>query len=362
MRDTRVTDAELAAARDYLVGVFPLRFETPGAVVGALGGLFVQRAARTTSWPATAARSRRSRSRTSSKAAQDHIHPDRLAIVAVGDADAVAAELEAAGFGELEVIARGAAAARPAKARGSTDRRRRPNDRRDRAAGLRRLARRRGVRRRAGRRGCRRRGRRGGAVELVGKVGNDGAGDAVVVALGRLGIGHAACSGSRPRRALPATRSGATRPRFLAADVPPMTDGRRADGRARRRGAAGRGRLLPRIPPRGRRSRPPTWTWHCVSCPGRGSWSSPTRSPKRRSRPGSRARPSPAPGSSFSCRPGRRRRPSRRMRPCSRRPADDDGSFGRLVGIFAGALDAGVGPAAAFAEAVTASGWEPVAD
>jgi len=37
-------------------------------------------------------------------AAQDHIHPDRLAIVAVGDADAVAAELGSAGFGELEVV------------------------------------------------------------------------------------------------------------------------------------------------------------------------------------------------------------------------------------------------------------------
>jgi sugar/nucleoside kinase (ribokinase family) len=34
--------------------------------------------------------------------------------------------------------------------------------------------------------------RRGAAVELVGKVGDDGAGDAVVVSLGRLGIGHAA--------------------------------------------------------------------------------------------------------------------------------------------------------------------------
>ena len=32
---------ELAAARDFLVGVFPLRFETPGAVVGALAGLAV---------------------------------------------------------------------------------------------------------------------------------------------------------------------------------------------------------------------------------------------------------------------------------------------------------------------------------
>jgi len=32
------------------------------------------------------------------KAAQDHIHPDRLAIVLVGDADVVGKDLEAAGF------------------------------------------------------------------------------------------------------------------------------------------------------------------------------------------------------------------------------------------------------------------------
>ena len=41
MRDAPVTPAELAAARDFLVGVFPLRFETPGPVVGALSGLAV---------------------------------------------------------------------------------------------------------------------------------------------------------------------------------------------------------------------------------------------------------------------------------------------------------------------------------
>jgi hypothetical protein len=40
-------------------------------------------------------------------------------------------------------------------------------------------------------------------------------------------------------------------------------------------------------------------------------------------------------------------------------PADDDGSFGRLVGVFAGALDAGVEPRAAFSEAVSGAGWEP---
>jgi predicted Zn-dependent peptidase len=103
IRETAVTAAELAAARDYLVGVFPLRFETPGAVVGALGGLFVH------DLPDDELTRYRSEIEAVTiesiqKAAQDHIHPDRLAIVAVGDADAVAAELTAAGFGDLEII------------------------------------------------------------------------------------------------------------------------------------------------------------------------------------------------------------------------------------------------------------------
>ena len=103
MRDTLVTDAELAAARDYMVGVFPLRFETPGAVVGAIGGLFVNglpddELARYRGLVEAVT------AQDVQKAAGDHIHTDRLAIVLVGDADAVAADLEAAGLGELEVI------------------------------------------------------------------------------------------------------------------------------------------------------------------------------------------------------------------------------------------------------------------
>ncbi len=103
IRQTEVTPAELAAARDYLVGVFPLRFETPGAVVAALGGLFIH------SLPDDdLARYRHEIEAVTiadvQKAAQDHIAPGRLAIVAVGDADAVGSELQAAGFGDFEVI------------------------------------------------------------------------------------------------------------------------------------------------------------------------------------------------------------------------------------------------------------------
>jgi hypothetical protein len=38
-------------------------------------------------------------------AAREHIDLDRMAIVAVGDADVVGGELESAGLGEIEVIA-----------------------------------------------------------------------------------------------------------------------------------------------------------------------------------------------------------------------------------------------------------------
>lgn len=102
MRDTPVTDAELTAARDFLVGVFPLRFETAGAVVGALGGLAVhglpleelidyRRRIESVDVDAIAA------------AARDHLQVDRAAIVLVGDADAFGAALEAAGLGPVEV-------------------------------------------------------------------------------------------------------------------------------------------------------------------------------------------------------------------------------------------------------------------
>jgi predicted Zn-dependent peptidase len=103
IRETTVTDAELAAARDYLVGVFPLRFETPGAVVGALGGIFVHDLPddelaryRDATEAVTVADVQ--------AAARDHIDLDRIAVVAVGDADAIGAELASAGLGEVEIV------------------------------------------------------------------------------------------------------------------------------------------------------------------------------------------------------------------------------------------------------------------
>jgi zinc protease len=102
MRDQPVTEAELAGARDFLVGVFPLRFETPGPVVGALSGLVVHdlpddelaryRPAIEAVTPADV-----------SRAARDHLEVESAAIVLVGDVDAFGSALESAGFGPLVV-------------------------------------------------------------------------------------------------------------------------------------------------------------------------------------------------------------------------------------------------------------------
>lgn len=102
MRDTRVTDAELAAARDFLVGVFPLRFETPGAVVAALTGLAVH------GLPLDELTDYRARVEAVDidaveAAARTHLAVERAAIVLVGDVDAFGADLEAAGLGRLVI-------------------------------------------------------------------------------------------------------------------------------------------------------------------------------------------------------------------------------------------------------------------
>jgi len=102
IRSGPVTDAELKAARDFLVGVFPLRFETAGAIVGALAGLAVH------DLPDDELARYRSAIEAVTvesvlEAAVAHVRPDGAAIVLVGDADAFGSELEAAGLGRLVI-------------------------------------------------------------------------------------------------------------------------------------------------------------------------------------------------------------------------------------------------------------------
>jgi zinc protease len=101
MRETPVTGDELRTARDYLVGVFPLRFETAGAVGGALGGLAVHEL------PLDELIGYREGIEAVGvddvAAAAGHVDVERASIVLVGDADAFGPALEAAGFGPVVV-------------------------------------------------------------------------------------------------------------------------------------------------------------------------------------------------------------------------------------------------------------------
>ncbi|TAL06124.1 MAG: insulinase family protein [Chloroflexota bacterium] len=105
IREEPPTAEELNTARDYLVGVFPLRFETPGAVVGALSGLVIQ------GLPDDELARFRDAIRAVEAAdvlaaARTHVRPHEAAIVLVGDANAFLPALEAADLGPI-VVERG---------------------------------------------------------------------------------------------------------------------------------------------------------------------------------------------------------------------------------------------------------------
>jgi zinc protease len=103
MRADLVTDAELASARDFLIGVFPLRFEIPGPIVGALLGLVVHHLP-----DDELARYRGAVEAVTAEdvlvAARAHLDLEHAAIVLVSDADRIGGQLEAAGFGRVEVV------------------------------------------------------------------------------------------------------------------------------------------------------------------------------------------------------------------------------------------------------------------
>jgi zinc protease len=110
MRERPVTRDELHAARDFLVGVFPLRFETPPAVVGAISGIVVH----------GLPDDELGRYRPAIEAvtiddvtavASAHVRPDDAAVVLVGDASAFLPALEAAGLGEILVEREGSSIA-----------------------------------------------------------------------------------------------------------------------------------------------------------------------------------------------------------------------------------------------------------
>lgn len=102
IRSEQVSEAELSLARDYLEGVFPIRYETTAAIASALATLVIH------DLPADYYDSYRKSIRAVSanqvlEAAKSQLHPDQLQTVVVGDARLVRdpiAELQA---GDIQV-------------------------------------------------------------------------------------------------------------------------------------------------------------------------------------------------------------------------------------------------------------------
>jgi hypothetical protein len=202
----------------------------------------------------------------------------------------------------------------------------------------------------------------GSSVELVGKIGDDRAGDAVVLALGRVGVGHAALLRD-PARPTPVLSAVAVSTELATAGE--AADALPADVLAGDGGDDGPRLEVELLPP------------DPAARPGleAGDISLALRY-LAETRVVVLAEPLPedavaavVEGATFAgarlvvlVPPGATPPPLPPEATLLEAPAVDDGSFGRVVGAFAAGLDAGTEPAAAFAEAVLEAGWEPVAD
>jgi predicted Zn-dependent peptidase len=103
IREGEVETAELTIARDYLVGVFPLRFESAAQVASSITGLVVNGLPDDELdryRPAIAAVT----AEQILAAARTHIRPDEASIVMVGDVARFGDALRDAGLGEVEIV------------------------------------------------------------------------------------------------------------------------------------------------------------------------------------------------------------------------------------------------------------------
>jgi zinc protease len=100
MRGERVRDDELSLATSYLGGVFPIKYETTDAIARALAALV------TYDLPMDYFDQYRDAVRAVTvddvlRAAREHLHPELLQLVVVGDAAAVRGPLSALGLGDV---------------------------------------------------------------------------------------------------------------------------------------------------------------------------------------------------------------------------------------------------------------------
>jgi zinc protease len=102
IRGERISEEELLLARDYLEGVFPIRYETTAAIAAALATLVIY------DLPADYFESYRKNIRNVSadsvlNAAKTHLHPDQLQTIVVGDARTIRSSISDLSIGDLHV-------------------------------------------------------------------------------------------------------------------------------------------------------------------------------------------------------------------------------------------------------------------
>ena len=103
IRTAPPTDDELAEVRDFLVGVFPLRFETTGGIAGAIEPLPIY-GLPDDYWLTYRSRIEEVGPAEVHAAAVDLVRPDEALILLTGDAARVRDELAAADLGPLEMV------------------------------------------------------------------------------------------------------------------------------------------------------------------------------------------------------------------------------------------------------------------
>jgi zinc protease len=102
IRAEKVSQEELSLAKDYLEGVFPIRYETTAAIASALATMAIY------GLPADYYDTYRSNVHNVSgeavlEAARSHLHPEQLQTVIVGDSGVVRDSLVAVDLGEITV-------------------------------------------------------------------------------------------------------------------------------------------------------------------------------------------------------------------------------------------------------------------
>jgi zinc protease len=97
------TDTELAEVRDFLVGVFPLRFETTGGIAAAIEPLAVFDLPHDW-WQTYRANLEAVGPDDVHRVARELVRPDEALILLTGDASVLREDLEKAELGPLEVI------------------------------------------------------------------------------------------------------------------------------------------------------------------------------------------------------------------------------------------------------------------